>query len=111
MNALTFNELPLAVEKLHSKLLEIENLIISKGNVIVNEENQFLTIQQASTFLSLSVATLYGLVSKGLIPVNKKGKRLYFSKMELQDWIVEGKKKTISELQSEAKTFIPKKRA
>ncbi len=69
------------------------------------ETDQLLTIQQAAELISLSVPTLYTLVHKAEIPVSKRGKRLYFSKQELTDWIKAGRKKTVAEINSEADTF------
>ena len=53
---------------------------------------RLLTIQEAAEFLSLSVPTLYSKVSKGELPVMKRGKRLYFSRTELMEYIKQGRK-------------------
>jgi excisionase family DNA binding protein len=70
------------------------------------ETDQLLTIQQVAELLSLSVPTIYGLVSRSEIPCMKKGKRLYFSKQELTDWIKTGRKKTLAEIDSEADAYL-----
>jgi len=75
------------------------------------ETDQFLTIQKAAEMLCLSVPTIYGLVHDAKIPVSKKGKRLYFSKQELTEWIKTGRKKTVSEISSEADNYLLKKRS
>ncbi|WP_295648253.1 helix-turn-helix domain-containing protein [uncultured Mucilaginibacter sp.] len=72
--------------------------------------DQLLTIQQAAAFLSLSVPTLYGLVSKQAIPVHKQGKRLYFIQAELMRWIKEGRKLTITEIESQAGAYLTRKK-
>ena len=66
------------------------------------EPSDFLTIQQASEFLSLAVPTLYSKVSRGELPFMKRDKRLYFSKKELTELIKSGRHKTVLELESEA---------
>lgn len=76
---------------------------------IPSEGDELLTIQQAADLLKLSVTTIYGLVSKAEIPVNKRGKRLYFSKGELTAWVKEGRKKTLTEIQEAAHKHITKK--
>jgi len=43
------------------------------------------------------------------IPVCKRGKRLYFSKQSLFEWIKDGRKKTLAETASEAETYLKKK--
>jgi len=74
------------------------------------ETDELLTIQQAADFLKLSVPTIYSLVSRSAIPVNKRSKRLYFSKKELTDWIKAGRKKTTIEIQAEAQSFVGSKK-
>ena len=71
---------------------------------------QLLSIQQAAEFLSLSVPTLYSKVSKGELPVMKRGKRLYFSRTELMEYIKEGRKKSNAEIEAEAEAYLTDKR-
>lgn len=94
---------------------ELESLIENSiRKILINqrteqpqpEADHFLTIQQIADFLSLSVPTIYGLVSKSEIPCMKKGKRLYFSKDEIINWIKAGKKKTLAELESETDAYL-----
>jgi len=105
METLTFDQLPSAFVLLFSKIEKIERILEQKAESKVEGEI-LLTIQEAAQFLSLSVPTLYGLVSKAQLNVNKKGKRLYFSKSELTNWIREGRKKTTTEIKKEAEVFI-----
>ena len=74
-----------------------------------NQPDQLLTIQQAGELLNLSVPTIYGYVQRAEIPVSKRGKRLYFSKQELFDWIKEGRRKTLAESSLEAKAITKRK--
>jgi excisionase family DNA binding protein len=92
MQAITFEQLPSALTSLFEKVENIERLLQQKAEP-QTESDDLLTIQQAASFLKLSVPTLYGLVSRSKLPVNKRGKRLYFSKHELTDWIKAGRKK------------------
>ena len=105
-NNISFEQLPQAVSRIYDKLTEIERLILQKGSETPSNEDQLLTIQQASQLLNLSVPTLYGYVQRSKIPVSKRGKRLYFSKNELLEWIKAGRKKTIDELTKEAEIYI-----
>ena len=106
MEQLTFNELPKAVSQLFDKLTSIEKLLLSQGNHLQPVTDQLLTIKQAAELITLSVPTLYGLVSRKEIPVSKRGKRLYFSKFELTDWIKAGRKLTVSEIESQASAYM-----
>ena len=109
MENLTFNELPQAVSDLTREIKAIKELLLSNKSESTPEEDQLLTIQQAGQLLNLSVPTLYGYVQRSEIPVSKRGKRLYFSKKELLDWVKEGRKKTNSEIEKEAIRLIKRK--
>lgn len=105
----TFEQLPQAVKLLHDKLASIEQLLIEVNHPSA-ELDELLTISAAAKFLNLSVPTLYGKVSRKEIPVNKQGKRLYFYKAELANWIKAGRKKTMSEIRQEADNYLSSKR-
>ena len=72
-------------------------------------EEEILNIEQAASFLNLTVPTLYTLTSKREIPSCKRGKRLYFSKEELTKWIKQGRNKTLAEIEAEAGSHIKRK--
>lgn len=109
MTDINFNSLPEAVSQLHNKLDELKKLLINSSNQ--PETDNLLTVSQAAEFLNLSVPTVYGYVQKNEIPVCKrKGtKRLYFSKSQLTDWILEGRKKTNSEIEAETDQYFKKR--
>ena len=106
---MTFEQLPQAIIQLYDKLDNIERLILAQGNPASSEADQILTIEEAAAFARLSKATLYGLVSRSEIPSMKKGKRLYFSKQELTEWIKAGRKKTVSEIAAETDSYLTRK--
>lgn len=97
------------------RLSNIETLLLDiKHSPREQPDNgELLTITQAGEIINLTVPTIYSLVSKKLIPHNKKGKRLYFLKSELLDWIKSGRKKTIAESQANPESHLrtPKRRA
>jgi excisionase family DNA binding protein len=109
MESLTFDQLPQAVIQLYSKLENIEKLLLEKSNPPQPEADALLTVIQAAAFLSLSVPTVYGLISKGELPVMKRSKRCYFSKQELMAYLREGRKKTVSEIDQAAQVHINRK--
>ncbi|QCR24493.1 helix-turn-helix domain-containing protein [Pontibacter sp. SGAir0037] len=100
MEHFTFEQLPQALSLLHEKMNRIERLLVEQQPP--PEKETLLNVSQAATFLHLSVATLYTKVSCRDIPYSKRGKRLYFRKSELEDWVRQGRKKTVSEIQQEA---------
>lgn len=100
-------------------LSELEPLIKSWVKDVLNESqysnfdaskdqpDQLLTIEEASKLLHLTKPTLYSKVSKGELPgVCKQGKRLYFSKESLIDWIKSGRKKSNAEIEADAETYL-----
>lgn len=70
--------------------------------------DELLTVHGAADFLKLTVPTVYGKVSKGELPYMKRGKRLHFSRAELMDYLKEGRRKTNSEIQAEAHSYLEK---
>jgi excisionase family DNA binding protein len=101
---------PIDPEKLISSISE--RVTANILNAVRNEQprtdhpEQLLTIQEAAEFLNLTVPTMYGKVSKGELPVMKRSKRLYFSRIELLEYIKHGRKKTNAEIELEAKAYL-----
>jgi excisionase family DNA binding protein len=87
-------------ERVTANLLKAEK---SKPKIL-NESadtDDLLTVEDTAKFLHLSVPTIYGLIHKGALPVMKRSKRCYFSKKELIDYLRQGRRKTVSELDAE----------
>lgn len=94
---------------------ELEDLIENSVRRVLQEKNtietrtslkEVINIKEACEMLQLAKPTIYAMTSKNLIPHYKRGKKLYFKKTELMDWLAEGKKKTPSELASEIDDLI-----
>ena len=106
---LTFDQLPNAVIMLTKEVSELKQLLISNQQQPPTEQpEQYLTIQEAAEFMSLSVPTIYSKVSRCELPVMKRGKRLYFSLKELTEYLRNGKKKTFAEIEAEAELYLSK---
>lgn len=103
MKPFTFDQIPIMMNKLHDKLDHLEKLIlrISITNEDKEDKEDILNIEEASKLLNLSVSTIYSKVSKREIPVNKQGKRIYFYRHELSQWIKSGRIKTYLEIENE----------
>lgn len=106
----SFDDLPNAVSQLAEKLNQIEELIRSQKNQPQVEEDKLLTIKEASELLHLTIPTIYGLVQRREIPVCKKGKRLYFSRAEVIEWIKTGRKKTNEQVDQATEGYLLKRR-
>lgn len=99
-------------------LPQLQTLIVDAVNACLDsrELNQptpgpdnLMTIEEAAAFAHLSKATLYGQVSRSEIPCMKKGKRLYFSRHELINWIKAGRKKTALEIAADTDAYLNRK--
>lgn len=80
----------------------------------VTQESQVdpgaLGITEAANYLKLAKPTIYELVAKRKIPHYKKGKRLYFRKHDLDEWINQGRVKTENEIRAEAGKYIVRRK-
>jgi predicted DNA-binding transcriptional regulator AlpA len=61
-------------------------------------------IELAMEVTGLAKPSIYGLIWRKEIPHYKKGKRLYFSKIELLNWIKSGRQKLRSEILNDFET-------
>lgn len=72
-----------------------------------DQPEQPLIIDEVATLLHLTKPTVYSKVSKNEIPgVCKQGKRLYFDRQTIIDWIKQGRKKSNAEIEQEAKAYL-----
>lgn len=97
---------------------QLSNLIQSSVRKVLKETppqtvepteqpEQLLTIDEVSTLLHLTKPTVYSKVSKNELPgVCKQGKRLYFDRQTIIDWIKQGRKKSNAEIEQEAKAYL-----
>jgi excisionase family DNA binding protein len=99
---------------IEERLSRIESLILSLKDdtpsvISVEPAEKLFTVQEAAEFLHLTVPTIYSKVSRGELPVMKRSNRLYFSNIELMDYLKEGHKKSYSQIESAANNYLNKK--
>ncbi len=94
------NEIKQLIEK------AVEKAIRDKLNNESEQTTNFLDFNQTAEFLGIAKATLYGKCSNLLIPHFKKGKKLYFDKAELLDWLKSGKRKTINDINESVNSHL-----
>jgi hypothetical protein len=87
----TFESLPMAVMELNNK---VDRLLALQTNTERKEEDNLFTIEQLCDYLPEHPArqTVYGWVNYRLIPYEKHGKRLYFRKSSISNWLSNGRK-------------------
>ena len=70
-----------------------------------NDEDEIGGIELAMGITGKAKATIYTLCAGRKIPHSKRGKKIYFSRNELLDWIKKGKRKTEYEIAELAGSF------
>lgn len=104
------NPFQLLVEKLNHIEEVLQELRMQIQAPQETPESDLLSIVQASELLGIAKNTIYGLSSESKIPVIKKGKRLYFSKKELLEWLRSGRRATLEEIAVQPVMPLYKKR-
>lgn len=89
----------------------LKEILSEQQSAAKQQQPEIMNINQAAEFLDLKVTTLYEKTSRKLIPHFKKGNKLYFNYEELQEWVQEGKVKTLSEIKTEAITYTMRRAA
>ena len=78
----------LVLKRLDSIEARIKGL---QSNESKNERDQILTVGEVAVFLSLAKQTVYQLVSQNKIPSYKRLGRRYFSRKEIERWLMKGR--------------------
>ena len=82
----------------------------SKPSKESNIDEDFLSAEQAASFLKLKLNTIYSKAEKGDLPFYRSGKRkLLFSKKELEQYVAKRKVKSLDEINEEVETYKSKK--
>ncbi len=85
--------------EINFRLEQIEKLL--KGRKTV------LSLREAAEYLGLSVSYLYKLSASGTVPHSKpNGKKVYFSKNDLDAWMVGNRRKGASEAEQDACNYL-----
>lgn len=81
------------------RLSRIENLLLSQKTV--------LNFDEVAEYTGLSKSYLYKLTSTGGIPHYKPtGKKIYFDKKEIDEWLLRNKKLSHDEIDDKAESYI-----
>ena len=111
-----FAEVIIVICAYPSNLNEMENILMKLEDLhnLVEEQNlltkDYLDLKETSNYLSLSESALYKMTSRNEIPFYKPGgKKIYFKRSELNDWIETGKVESISGVVENIETYLNKK--
>ena len=73
--------------------------ILKRDTFILKQSEKLLTYQMAKKYLNIRAYTNYKKTLKSQIPHFKLGKKLYFKKSDLKNWLMRNKISTDSELE------------
>ena len=109
---LTFEQLPQAVAALINEVKEMKSLLQTKQQVAVEPADQWFNLEELCAYLPDRPAkqTVYGWIGQHIIPYHKKGKSIVFRKSEIDEWLRNGKRKSLGDLEKEAQAFVNSKR-
>jgi len=91
-------------EEVHQALREF-----GQNHIKDNSDDELLNIQQVAKKLNIAVPSIYGLVHRRKIPYIKRGKKLIFEKTQVEEWLKNGRQKTIYDIDKQADDFIYRK--
>lgn len=84
------------------KLESIERMLIEQNML----KKEVLNFNETAEYLEVSHSHLYKLTSTGTIPAYKpNGKKLYFNRRELDQWLLSNKQVSIDEIGQQADEF------
>jgi excisionase family DNA binding protein len=109
---LTLETLPKAFTLLSNEVSEIKRLLLEKSSEQPTETDRWFDLNELCIYHpdKPSKPTVYGWVNAGIIPVHKGGKKLRFLKSEIDNWLKQGRKKTLAETANEAETYCKTKK-
>ncbi|MEQ9403563.1 MAG: helix-turn-helix domain-containing protein [Cyclobacteriaceae bacterium] len=94
------------MDEILERLKIIEKHVLDQ-NIILKE---VLNFAEAAQYLELSHSHLYKLTSAGNIPFYKpNGKKLYFNRVELNEWLLRNRNSTQDELDQQAADYLIRK--
>ena len=92
--------------KIIERLERIEKLLVEQQTL----QKQVLNFNETCQYLELSQSHLYKLTSTGAIPHYKpNGKKLYFNRPELDEWLLRNRNSTKDEIEQQAADYLIKK--
>lgn len=88
----------------------MEQLLKGKSSKEPNMDEDFLSAEQAASFLKIKINTLYKKKDNGDLPYTRSGKRkLLFSKKDLESYVSKRKVKSNDEINDEVETYLKNK--
>lgn len=94
------------MDEIIKKLDSIEKRLIEQNLL----QKEIFNFNEACLYLDLSRSHLYKLTSTNIVPCYcPQGKKLYFRREELDQWLTSYRNKTVDEVERQASNYIAKK--
>lgn len=104
------NPFEIIIEKLTALETKLESIELGLNFKIGNQTCfEVMSLDQLCEYYGFTKSYIYKQTSLREIPHYKKGKRLYFKKLEIDEWLFKAKIKTMGELQREATKYSLKR--
>mgnify|MGYP000990218339 FL=1 len=97
--------LEITKEDLEQFALDIVQKALNAQSPLTAPAKTILTMPEASELTGLARQTLYAMTSQRIIPHFKRGKRVLFRREELEQWMMENRRQTLQELNSNLKNL------
>ena len=99
------------IKRIDKRLDDIEKNLKSSSSIKTNDEKgdidyKVLSVDEVSKLLGLAKATIYTKVSRKELPHMKRGKNLYFSEKEINEYLKGGKVLSNDEIDAISKNYI-----
>lgn len=90
------------------------NLILQKLNrlesLIIGTSKEIFTVEDVVNYTGFSKSYVYKLVHKSILPYSKPNNRtLFFTKAEIDEWLLQNKSKSVAQIEQEAINYTSKK--
>ncbi len=97
----------LSVQEVRTMLREeVRQALRELNQQPAKNENELLNIQEVAEMLNMAVPSIYGLVHRRQIPYIKRGKKLIFEKTQVEEWLKNGRQKTIYDTGKQADEYL-----
>lgn len=114
MNKTVFISLP--IEDFQTVIIDCVNSCLKnnkeESKIPTNQPEQWLDLNELIKYdpEKRTKPTWYSKISKGEVPYHKRGKKVYFLKSEIDNWLKSGKQKSKEEIEQEAENYLSNKK-
>ena len=95
------------MEKLYDEIARVEQMCLELMTQQAITKKEVMTVDDVCEFLGFKKSYIYKLTHERKIPFYKpEGKMIFFKRSEMTVWVLRNRHKTVSELESDAATYV-----